>query len=163
MRTLIALTTLGLVVLLLPMVLVACSTPVAPVTPVAPALVAEPRAVSVTGEEGAYSFAVTLRSPDTGCERYADWWEVLSEDGALLYRRILNHSHPDEQPFTRDGGPVPVRADQTVWVRAHLHPLGYGGAALKGSVSAGFSAGTPPESFASGVETASPQPQGCLF
>ena len=141
-------------VVLLPMVLVACAstptpaTPAAPVTPVTPALVAEPRAVSVTGEEGAYSFAVTLRSPDTGCERYADWWEVLSEDGVLLYRRILNHSHPDEQPFARDGGPVPV---------------GYGGAALKGSVSAGFSVGTPPESFASGVETASPQPQGCLF
>jgi hypothetical protein len=62
-------------------------------------------AVEVTGEPGARAFTVTVRSPDTGCERYADLWEVVSTDGDLRYRRVLAHSHVDEQPFTRSGGP----------------------------------------------------------
>lgn len=51
-----------------------------------------------------------MRSPDRDCGLYADWWEVVGEDGRLLYRRILMHSHPDEQPFTRPGGPVAIAA-----------------------------------------------------
>ena len=74
--------------------------------------------VQVTGNPGAYQFAVEIASPDTGCEQYADWWEVVSQDGQLLYRRILLHSHVDEQPFTRSGGPVEVAADELVYVRA---------------------------------------------
>ena len=61
---------------------------------------ADVTAVSVAGEAGAYTFEVTVRSPDTGCEGYADWWEVVSPDGELLYRRVLLHSHVDEQPFS---------------------------------------------------------------
>src|SRR5262252_1297487 len=57
--------------------------------------------VQVSGNAGAFSFSVTVRSPDSGCARYADWWEVVSTDGKLLHRRILMHSHVDEQPFTR--------------------------------------------------------------
>ena len=52
--------------------------------------------VQVTDNPGAYQFAVEIASPDTGCEQYADWWEVVSQDGQLLYRRILLHSHVDE-------------------------------------------------------------------
>ena len=48
--------------------------------------------VSASGTDGAYELLVGVRSPDTGCSQYADWWEVVSEDGALLYRRILNHT-----------------------------------------------------------------------
>ena len=77
--------------------------------------------VQVSGAPGAYQFNVTIKSPDTGCQQYADWWEVVSEDGRLLYRRVLLHSHVDEQPFTRSGGPVPIQADTVVWVRAHEH------------------------------------------
>ncbi|MGA9190363.1 MAG: hypothetical protein WBZ24_01400, partial [Anaerolineales bacterium] len=62
--------------------------------------------VDVSGEEGAFTFAVEIASPDTGCDRYADWWEVVTPNGDLLYRRILLHSHVDEQPFARSGGPV---------------------------------------------------------
>ena len=51
---------------------------------------------------------------------------MLSLEGALLYRRILAHSHVDEQPFVRSGGPVPVGASDIVIVRGHMNPGGYG-------------------------------------
>ena len=119
--------------------------------------------VAASGQPGAYTFNVTVRSPDTGCDRYADWWEVLSEDGELLYRRVLLHSHVDEQPFSRSGGAVPVDADTTVVVRAHLNSGGYGGAALRGSAATGFVATDLPEGFAAAVESAPPLPDGCQF
>lgn len=119
-------------------------------------------AVQVTGSPGAYEFQVTVRSPDTGCDRYADWWEVLSEDGRLLYRRVLAHSHVSEQPFTRSGGPVPIGADTIVWVRAHLNTGGYG-QVLRGSPSQGFVAHVPPAGFGTNVENEGPKPQGCDF
>lgn len=124
---------------------------------------ADVTAVSVTGEPGAYRFNVTIRSPDKGCMQYANWWEVVSEDGRLLYRRVLLHSHVDEQPFSRDGGPVPIGRDTVVWVRAHQYPGGYGGAALKGSVRAGFRAAVPPAGFAAGLAKSPPLPTGCDF
>ncbi len=92
-----------------------------------------------TGNPGAYRFGVAVLSPDQGCDHYADWWEVVGADGQLLYRRILGHSHVEEQPFSRAGGPVQIDPDEGVWVRAHMHPSGYGGRVLKGSVSSGFS------------------------
>jgi hypothetical protein len=121
-------------------------------------------AVRAAGSPGAYRFSVTIRSPDRDCTRYASWWEVLDEDGALLYRRILAHSHAQEQPFARAGGPVPVQPEQTVVVRAHLHPDGYGGALFRGSVADGFARWqAAPEGFAPGLATAAPQPQRCLY
>ena len=87
-------------------------------------------AVQASGSPGAYQFNVGIRSPDKGCAQYADWWEVVSTDGKLLYRRVLLHSHVDEQPFTRSGGPVPIQPDTVVWVRAHMNTGGYGGAAM---------------------------------
>ena len=119
-------------------------------------------AVAVAGSPGAYTFSVTLRSDDLGCEQYADWWEVLTEDGSLLYRRILAHSHVDEQPFTRSGGPVAANADQRVFVRAHMNPSGYVGDALMGTPAGGFAAASDVE-FPASLETAEPQPDGCAF
>jgi hypothetical protein len=120
-------------------------------------------AAVASGDPGAYQLDVTLRSPDIGCDGYADWWEVLSPDGALLYRRILTHSHVDEQPFTRDGAPVPIDADTPVVIRGHMHPAGYGGQALQGSVASGFTAFFPEDGFAAGIERDEPQPVSCLF
>ncbi|MBX3051988.1 MAG: hypothetical protein KF753_10970 [Caldilineaceae bacterium] len=119
--------------------------------------------VQVTGSPGSYQFSVEIASPDTGCDQYADWWEVLSEQGELLYRRILTHSHVNEQPFARSGGPVAIEADRVVIVRAHLHPAGYGGKSWKGTVQSGFVENEATPDFAGGVETESPQPAGCDF
>jgi hypothetical protein len=126
-------------------------------------VVADVTKVQVSGSPGGYYFSVTIRSADKGCAQYADWWEVLGTDGKLLYRRVLLHSHTDEQPFERSGGPVPIQPEITVWVRAHMNTNGYGGAALKGSVKSGFAIATPPTGFAADAATQVPLPDGCAF
>ncbi len=128
-----------------------------------PTVVADVISVEVSGDPNAYRFAVEIRSPDLGCDQYADWWEVVLADGTLLYRRILAHSHVDEQPFVRSGGPVEIGPDTVVLVRAHMHPQGYGGIALKGTAVTGFVEANVGADFAADVETAPPQPDGCAF
>lgn len=120
-------------------------------------------AVLVSGAPGAYQFDVTIQSPDAGCQQYADWWEVVSADGKLLYRRVLAHSHVNEQPFSRAGGPVQVQPDTVVWVRAHMSATGYGGAALKGSIRTGFQKAELASTFAAELAAQLPRPQGCTF
>jgi hypothetical protein len=117
--------------------------------------------VAVTGSSGSYLFQVTVRSPDRGCGQYASWWEVVTAEGELVYRRVLKHSHIDEQPFTRSGGPVPVAADQVVIVRAHMEPGGYGGTAHKGTAASGFRVTQLAEGFAADLARKAPLPEGC--
>jgi len=123
--------------------------------------------VFVTEEDGAYLFKVRVSSPDVGCSQYADWWELLTPEGELLFRHILLHSHPcplSPNPFTRPGGPYPVDPQQTIIVRAHMNNLGYGGAAMRGSVASGFEpAPDITAEFAPEVETLDPQPPLCPF
>jgi len=119
--------------------------------------------VQVTGSPGAYQFAVEVSSPDTGCDQYADWWEVISEDGQLLYRRILLHSHVDEQPFIRSGGPVDIGVDTLVYVRAHMNTSGYGGQVVKGTVQDRFMPVEVEASFGADLERVPPQPEDCAF
>lgn len=126
-------------------------------------VVADVVSIEVTGDPNAYQFSVEIASPDAGCDQYADWWEVLTEEGKLVYRRILAHSHVDEQPFVRSGGPVAVKADTVVLVRAHMHPGGYGGSVMKGTVQAGFEQVELGSDLAPGVESEPPQPTGCAF
>lgn len=134
-----------------------------PETPPNPNRTVEVIRVVVSGEAGSYNFSVQVSSPDEGCQQYADWWEVLTPNGELVYRRILLHSHVNEQPFTRSGGPVPIEADQVVIVRAHMNPDGYGESAMQGSPAGGF---TPidldPAEFAP-LEAMPPLPDGCNF
>ena len=119
--------------------------------------------VNASGSDGFYSFSVTVRSPDMGCTQYADWWEVLTEDGDLIYRRVLAHSHTDEQPFKRSGEHFEVGATQMVIVRAHMNTSGYGGAAMKGSVANGFDVIDPDPQFAMNMAEQGPLPDGCAF
>lgn len=77
---------------------------------------------------GVYDFDVTVKSADKGWNYYADAFEVLSPDGALLGRRVLLHPHETEQPFTRElyGVRVPAGIER-VTVRARHKPKGYDG------------------------------------
>jgi len=124
---------------------------------------ADVKAVTVSGASGAYTFAVKLKSTDTGCKQYADWWEVLNKEGELLYRRILVHSHPTTQPFMRSGGKVAIYASDVVYVRGHMNKTGYVGAVMKGSVSKGFKTVTDLPNFSNKLETQNPLPNGCLY
>ena len=120
-------------------------------------------AVEIKGSDGAYRFVVTLKSTETGCEQYADWWEVLNEEGTLLYRRILVHSHPDTQPFTRSGGSVKIGKDDIVFVRGHMNKLGYVGDVFKGSVKEGFYKSEMLPKFSTDLEKQQPLPKGCAY
>lgn len=119
--------------------------------------------VTASGSENSYRFNVTLSSPDTGCDQYADWLEVVSESGELIYRRILLHSHVNEQPFIRSGGLVAIAKNQTVWVRAHMNNTGYGGVSVRGSIEDGFSAAEFPDSIGEGLDQVEPLPGDCNF
>jgi len=138
-------------------------TPVQKETSMIDSVAANVLSVKVTGEAGEYQFNVEVSSPDTGCDQYADWWEVLSEDGQLLYRRVLLHSHVDEQPFIRSGGPIPIDENTVVLVRAHMNTIGYGGQALKGNVASGFKPVGWEAGFAKGAESQPPLPEDCAF
>lgn len=79
-----------------------------------------------------YDFDVTIRSNDSGWDRYADLIEVLGPDGKVLSTRVLEHPHEQEQPFTRDVTGVDVpRGITEVTIRAHHKPAGYDGATLR--------------------------------
>ena len=117
--------------------------------------------VTTSGIEDDYTFSVTLRSPDLGCQQYADWWEVITVDGKLIYRRILTHSHVNEQPFTRSGGKVKINANQEVIVRAHMNNTGYGVQAMIGTIKSGFQTRLLEKDFAELLESTEPLPDGC--
>lgn len=119
--------------------------------------------VNATGETNNYTFAVTVSSPDTGCDRYADWWEVVTPEGELVYRRVLLHSHVNEQPFQRTGGIVPIQSDQEVIVRVHMSDTGYSDLAQQGTVASGFGSTTLSPDFAADLETVEPLPGDCAF
>ena len=89
------------------------------------------RPVAASGAGIAFDLDVTVRSKDTGWERYADRIEALGPDGVILGTRVLDHPHDDEQPFTRDLYRLIVPAGiARITVRAHFKPTGYSGAAL---------------------------------
>ncbi len=126
-------------------------------------LLAEVIQVNVSGTEDNYQFSVTIRSPDLGCEQYANWWEVVTPGGALLYRRVLGHSHVTEQPFTRSGGPVKIKSQDSVFIRAHMHPHGYGTQAMTGTVLNGWKEIQVDTSFGSDLANQEPLPGPCPF
>ena len=85
--------------------------------------------VEISGD-GPYTFAVTVSSPDTGWDKYADEWRIESGTGEVLGIRELAHPHVDEQPFTRSLGGVDIDAGSTVVVAARDSVEGYCGERL---------------------------------
>lgn len=90
---------------------------------------------AVQGEDGVWTFHVTVEHPDTGWEDYADGWDVVAPDGTVLkpdpdsaFTRTLLHPHENEQPFTRSQGGIAIPDGVTeVRVRAHDIVDGFGG------------------------------------
>ncbi|HEA20074.1 hypothetical protein LCGC14_1489610 [marine sediment metagenome] len=119
--------------------------------------------IEVSGAENAYTFQVTIESPDTGCDQYADWWEVVDLEGNLVFRRILDHSHVTEQPFTRVGENVEISEDQEVYIRMHMNNSGYAVKAQTGSVAKGFRPKELEADFAKNLEKLEPLPEACAF
>ena len=93
---------------------------------------------AVRGEDGLWTFHVTVRHPDTGWEDYADGWDVVLPDGSVAkpdpdspFTRLLLHPHENEQPFTRSQSGIAIPPDVTrVTVRAHDLVDGWGGREL---------------------------------
>lgn len=128
------------------------------------AAIASANEAKVTGvSTSGPTFSVTISSPDSGCDRYANWWEVVTPEGELLYRRVLLHSHVNEQPFTRSGGPVTVAGDLPLIVRVHMTPDGYSPNAFSGTIDGGFSEITLAADFALQLAEHNPLPTSCVF
>lgn len=107
--------------------------------------------VSVEGEEGTYTFDVTLYHDDEGEDGYADRWVVESLDGEEVGRRALAHPHGTRR-FTRS---TTVATDEPcVVVRGGDQTHGYGGRAvvvnLDTGETRGFLQGEEPSSFDEG-------------
>ena len=82
--------------------------------------------------DGTYTFSVTVKSDDTGWDKYADRWEVVAKDGTVLGVRVLAHPHENEQPFTREQSGIAVPPGTSdVTIRAHDKVEGFGGAEFK--------------------------------
>jgi len=80
------------------------------------------------GNNGTWSFTVTVKHDDEGWDHYANQWEVFGQDGKVLGTRVLLHPHVGEQPFTRSLGGVQVpEGTGKVAIRARDSVHGYGG------------------------------------
>lgn len=75
---------------------------------------------------------VTVSSPDTGWDYYADGWQVVGPEGTVFGTRTLHHPHENEQPFTRSLSGVEIPGEiEHVTVRARMNEGGYGGEEMK--------------------------------
>ena len=90
------------------------------------------------------TFSVTVRHADDGWEHFADRWEIQTLDGDLLGRRVLQHPHDTEQPFTRSISGVRIPPDVTlVRIRARDSRHGYGGRELVLDLATGETRSAP--------------------
>ncbi len=83
---------------------------------------------AIKGTSDTYTFHVAVQHADTGWDHYADGWDIVGPDGAVLATRVLLHPHVAEQPFTRSLSGVRIPpGTHTVTVRAHDKVHGWGG------------------------------------
>ncbi len=75
-----------------------------------------------------FRFNVSVRHGDEGWDHYANLWQVVGLDGAVLGTRVLLHPHVNEQPFTRALSSVTIPGDvKTVVIRARDSVHDFGG------------------------------------
>jgi hypothetical protein len=80
---------------------------------------------------GLYRFDVSVTHADEGWDHYADRWEILDSEGAVVATRVLRHPHVEEQPFTRSLPRVHIAPGlERVTIRAHDAVHGYGGRSI---------------------------------
>ena len=108
-----------------------------------------------------FLLSATIKSSDKDCNHYVNWWEAVSEDGKLLFRRTLAHPHSNEQPFNRGGSTDSIKEDTVFYIRAHIHPFGYSEKGMKGSAKSGFVTVTIPDGFAANLASSGEIPNSC--
>ncbi len=82
-------------------------------------------------DDGLADVSATVRSADTGWEKYADAWVVRGPEGVVLGERVLAHPHETEQPFIRSLRGVSIPEDVTeVEIAARDSVVGFCGDTL---------------------------------
>lgn len=77
---------------------------------------------------GLYTVHVEVEHADDGWDHYADAWQVVAPDGAVLATRRLAHPHVNEQPFIRSKSGIEIPDGiETVTIRARGLVHGFGG------------------------------------
>ncbi|WP_430475094.1 hypothetical protein ACQ0MK_05065 [Thalassospira lucentensis] len=86
-------------------------------------------ASATKSSDGTFRFTISVKHDDTGWDHYANAWDVVGPDGAVLGVRELLHPHVNEQPFTRglSGVRIPDNV-HSVTIRARDLVHDYGGA-----------------------------------
>jgi hypothetical protein len=81
--------------------------------------------------DGTWRADVTVEHADEGWDHYADAFELVAPDGAVLGTRTLLHPHEHEQPFTRSLSGIMIPDDVAeIVIRAHDSVHDYGGREL---------------------------------
>ena len=82
----------------------------------------------IRGDDGSFTFNVTVRHEDEGWNHYADHWLILDNDEQVIAARKLMHPHVKEQPFTRSLSYIQIPDEVTeVTIRAHCSVDNYSG------------------------------------
>jgi hypothetical protein len=82
----------------------------------------------IRGDDGSFTFNVTVQHADEGWNHYADHWLILDNNEQVIAARKLMHPHVKEQPFTRSLSYIQIPDEITeVTIRAHCSVDNYSG------------------------------------
>ena len=82
----------------------------------------------IRGDDGSFTFNVTVQHADEGWNHYADHWLILDKDEQVIAARKLMHPHVKEQPFTRSLSYIEIPDEVSeVTIRAHCSVDNYTG------------------------------------
>jgi hypothetical protein len=130
--------------------------------------------VKPTSHSDQDTLEATIQSPDQDCDQRASWWEVITPEGELLKRELIDTVHRDPQPFTTSLDSINIDPDQELLIRAYFQGSygqdpysgdslsGYTDQAFRGSLAKGFRSIRLSPDFANWLEQADPQPEKCV-